>query len=31
MNDEGKKRIREVKMQESHKNNLIQLADYVAS
>lgn len=25
------KRIKEVKMQESHKNNLLQLADYVAS
>ncbi len=31
MNEEWKKRIREVKMQESHKNNLLQLADYVAS
>lgn len=31
MNEEWKRRIKEVKMQESHKNNLLQLADYVAS
>lgn len=31
MNDDNMKRIKEVKMQESHKNNLLQLADYVAS
>ncbi|MDD3646040.1 MAG: DUF3800 domain-containing protein [Candidatus Gracilibacteria bacterium] len=31
INDSSIKRIKEVKMQESHKNNLLQLADYVAS
>lgn len=31
MNDSSIKRIKEVKMQESHKNNLLQLADYIAS
>lgn len=31
MNDEGFKRIKEVKMEESHKNNLLQVADYIAS
>lgn len=31
MNKIEVKRIKEVKMQESHKNNLLQLADYVAS
>jgi hypothetical protein len=31
MNDSSIKRIKEVKMQDSHKNNLLQLADYIAS
>lgn len=31
MNNSSIKRIKKVKMQDSHKNNLLQLADYVAS
>lgn len=31
INNDWMKKIQEVKMQESHKNNLLQLADYVAS
>lgn len=31
MNDEAFTRIKEVKMEESHRNNLLQVADYIAS
>lgn len=31
MNEDNFKRIKEVKMEESHKNNLLQVADYIAS
>lgn len=31
MNEDDFKRIKEVKMEESHKNNLLQVADYIAS
>lgn len=30
-NGDGTKKIKKVKMQDSHKNNLLQLADYIAS
>jgi len=31
MNEDWFKRIKEVKMEESHRNNLLQVADYIAS